>query len=115
MTDNSNQVTSRRIRDVAIVELPASFTSDVEKQFNEKVEWALADTPGGVVVDFSRVTMVDQGGIAGLKFLFKRTREIDIPVGLAGVNETAKALIDQAGFLRYAELYGNVDEAAEKI
>lgn len=115
MTDNSNQVTSRRIRDVVIVELPASFTSEIEKPFNEKVEWALADTPGGVVVDFSRVTVVDQGGIEGLKFLFKRTREIDLPVGLAGVNDSTKALLDQAGFLRYAELYDSVDVAAEQI
>jgi anti-anti-sigma regulatory factor len=115
MTDNSNQVTSRRIRDVVVVELPASFTSDIEKPFNEKVEWALADTPGGVVVDFSRVTVVDQGGIEGLKFLFKRTREIDLPVGLAGVSDSTKALLDQAGFLRHAELYNSVDEAAEQI
>jgi anti-anti-sigma factor len=113
MTDN--QVTTRRIRDVVVVELPATFTSESEQQFNEKVEWALADTPAGVVLDFSQVKSIDGGGVGALDFLFMRTEEVDIPVVICCSDDPILAQLEEAGYLHAAQQAESVDEAVEMI
>ena len=112
---DASQVTTRRVRDVCVVELPGSFTSESSQSFNEKVEWALADTPGGVVVDFSAVQSADSGGVNALKFLFERSREVDIPVVFSGVSAATRTLLEQGGYLKSAQVATNVDEAVEMI
>ena len=115
MTNDASQVNTRRIRDVVIVELPPAFTSEAEKSLSQKIEWELADTPGGVVLDFSRVTSADDGGMKALKWLFRRTDEIDLPVMIVGLGGSVRPIVESAGYLDYADEADTVEEAADEI
>jgi len=109
-----SEVTTRRVRDIVIVDLPETIDAGTEASFNEKVEWALADTPGVVIVNFEPVKKSDAAGIKALDFLFMRTAEVDIPVVLAGAGADLQKQLESAGYLgQAAGSAGSVDEALD--
>ena len=109
-----SEVTTRKVRDIVIVDLPAKIDAGTAASFNEKVEWALADTPGVVIVNFAPVKQSEPAGVKALDFLFLRTQEVDIPVVLAGADDAIRKLLDDAGYLKQAAgTAASVDEALD--
>ncbi len=107
-------VTTRKVRDIVIVDLPETIDASTETSFNEKVEWAMADTPGAVIVNFEPVKTANAAGVKALGFLFMRAQEVDIPVILAGADPSVEPLLDKAGYLKQAAgTAADVDEALE--
>jgi hypothetical protein len=51
--------------------------------------------------------------VSGLKFLFHRTREVDIPVVVAAADEATRGLLNQEGFLKGVQVAASVDEAID--
>lgn len=114
MTDNAG-VTHRKVDDIFILELPARLDAASGAEANRWVEWGLADSPGVVVVDFSRTTEADAAGVEAFKFLFARAAEVDIEVGFAGLGAGLKPQMEAAGYLKRAQAFDTVDEAVAEM
>lgn len=108
---DSPTVTTRMVRDILVVELPPTLAADLQKPFNEKVEYALADTPGVVVLDCSKVTTADPAGMKALDFLFTRCAEIDLPVVVAAARPELLQLVRDAGYIGLIETEPTVEDA----
>lgn len=111
MTNPETGVTHRKIDDIFILELPAHFSAAAGSEANRWVEWGMADSPGVVIVDFTKTTGADADAIPSFQFLFDRAAEVDIEVGLAGMNATLRGLMDAAGFVKRARTFDTVDDA----
>lgn len=108
---DSQSVTTRMVRDILIVELPATLSAGIQTSFNEKVEYALADTPGVVILDCGQVTACDEAGMKSLDFLFTRAGEIDLPVVVAAASQTLLGTLRGAGYIELVEIEPTVEEA----
>ena len=51
----NNKVTLRKVKDLLVVQLPPALSAETKEEFNEKVQYALADTPAVLILDFARV------------------------------------------------------------
>lgn len=111
MSNDATNVTLRKVHDILVVELPAVLNAETQPHFNEKVEYALADTPGALILDFSRVGSADAAGVQALDFAFVRSAEIDMPLALTGLAPAVKPLVETAGYLERAGYFATVDEA----
>lgn len=114
MSDNSG-VTHRKVDDIFILELPARLDAASGAEANRWVEWGLADSPGAVIVDFSRTTGIDAAGLDAFKFLFGRAAEVDIEVGFAAVGAGLTAQLEGAGYLKRARGFATVDDALAEM
>lgn len=108
---DSPTVTTRMVRDILVVELPPTLAADLERPFNEKVEYALADTPGVVILDCSKVTVADAAGTKALDFLFTRCAEIDLPVVVAAAGPDLLRMVRDAGYIGLVEVEPTVEDA----
>src|SRR5690349_13760784 len=80
-----DKLTLRKVKDILILQLPTALSADTKDDFDEKVEYALADTPGVLILDFANVQSVDEAGLKGLDFAFMRCEEIETPLIVAAV------------------------------
>ena len=110
---NENKVTLRKVKDILIVQLPPALSAATKEDFDEKVEYALADTPGVLILDFAKVTSADADGVKSLHFAFMRCEEIDTPLILAAVSPAIRPSLDAAGYLKRGEEAATADEAVE--
>jgi anti-anti-sigma regulatory factor len=107
------KITLRKVKDILIVQLPTALSADTKEDFDEKVEYALADTPGVLILDFAKVTAADAAGLNSLDFAFMRCEEIDTPLILAAVAPAIRPALDAAGYLKRGEEAATADEAVE--
>jgi anti-anti-sigma regulatory factor len=63
MSNDAMNVTLRKVHDILVVELPVALNAETRPHINEKVEYAMADTPGALILDFARVTAADAEGL----------------------------------------------------
>jgi anti-anti-sigma regulatory factor len=110
---NPDKITLRKVKDILVVQLPPALTAATKDDFDEKVEYALADTPGVLILDFAKVTSADAAGVMGLEFGFMRCEEIDTPLILAAVSNTIRPALEAAGYLKRAEEAATADEAVQ--
>lgn len=115
MSNSAGSVTHRKIDDIFILELPAHFSAEAGTEANRWVEWGLADSPGVVIVDFAKTRAADADAIPSLNFLFDRAAEVDIEVGLTGMNDTLRGLMETAGFVKRARTFATVDDAVAEM
>lgn len=111
---NVNKVTLRKVKDLLVVELPPALSAETKEEFNEKVQYALADTPAVLIIDFARVQSADADGIKSIHFAFLRCDEIDTPLILAGIPDAIRPGLVEAGYFKKAEEMATADEAVEK-
>lgn len=110
----NNKVTLRKVKDLLVVQLPPALSAETKEEFNEKVQYALADTPAVLILDFARVESADADGIQSIRFAFLRCDEIDTPLILAGVSDAIRPGLVEAGYFKNAEEMATADEAVEK-
>ena len=110
---NDNKVTLRKVKDLLVVQLPSALSAETGEEFNEKVQYALADTPAVLIIDFARVQSADADGIKSIHFAFLRCDEIDTPLILAAVPESIRPALTDAGYFANAEEAATADEAVQ--
>ncbi|HEX7880248.1 MAG TPA: STAS domain-containing protein [Candidatus Eisenbacteria bacterium] len=110
---NPEKITLRKVKDILIVQLPAALSADTKEDFDEKVEYALADTPGVLILDFAKVTSADAAGVKSLDFAFMRCEEIDTPLIMAAVADSIRPALEAAGYLKRGEESATADEAVQ--
>lgn len=111
---DASKVTLRKVKDILVVQLPAALSADTREDFNEKVQYALADTPAVLILDFAKVQSADAEGLQSIHFAFLRCDEIDTPLILAAVSDTIRPALVEAGYFEKAEEAVTADEAVEK-
>ncbi|TPW16322.1 MAG: hypothetical protein FD129_744 [bacterium] len=110
---SDNKVTLRKVKDILVVQLPSALSAETQEDFNEKVQYALADTPAVLIIDFAKVQSADADGIKSIHFAFLRCDEIDTPLILAAVSEAIRPGLVAAGYFAKAEEAATADEAVE--
>jgi anti-sigma B factor antagonist len=68
-----------------------------------------------VVVDLSKLTLIDSTGVGVLISLFKRLRALEGQVFFAGLNSQPKEIFRLLRLDRSLDLFASVNEAAERI
>lgn len=106
------RVETRKVNDLAILQLQGEFTADAVKTFDDAVSGALAGDAAGLVLDMSKVAAVDSAALEALLTLNDLCRQRTRILKLAGLDETCRKILEITRLLDQFDVY---DECAQAV
>jgi anti-anti-sigma factor len=100
---------------IAILQLQGEFTVESLKSFEEAVSNALASGIEGLVLDMSRVILLDSASLEQLIELNDRCRQQSRQMKLAGLDETCQKILEITRLLPQMDTYAELTEAVRSF
>lgn len=100
---------------IAILQLQGEFTVESLKSFEEAVSNALASGAEGLVLDMSRVILLDSASLEQLIELNDRCRQQTRQMKLAGLDETCQKILEITRLLPQLDTYAELTEAVRSF
>lgn len=100
---------------IAILQLQGEFTVESLKSFEEAVSNALGSGAEGLVLDMSRVILLDSASLEQLIELNDRCRQQTRQMKLAGLDETCQKILEITRLLPQLDTYAELTEAVRSF
>jgi anti-anti-sigma factor len=100
---------------IAILQLQGEFTVESLKSFEEAVSNALASGAEGLVLDMSRVILLDSASLEQLIELNDRCRQQSRQMKLAALDETCQKILEITRLLPQLDTYAELTEAVKSF
>ena len=104
-------LTSQQIGSVSVLNLEGRFDAHSAPAVAAWLEQAAASAPAPVVVDLSRVSLMDSSALATLVRGMKRCREQNGDLHLCGLREPVRVIVELTRLDRVFGIYPNEEEA----
>ena len=109
------KIESQQQNDFTILQLQGEFTVESLKSFEEAVSNALAGGAAGIVLDMSKVILLDSASLEQLIELNERCREQTRQLKLAGLDETCQKILEITRLLPQLDTYEELTEAVKSF
>ena len=109
------KIESQEQNDVIILQLQGEFTVESLKSFEEAVSNALAAGVAGIVLDMSKVILLDSASLEQLVELNERCREQTRQLKLAALDETCQKILEITQLLPQLDTYSELTEAVKSF
>lgn len=100
---------------VAILQLQGEFTVESMKSFADALALAKAEQPRGLLLDMSRVILMDSAALEQLITLHEDCRRQNCPLKLAGLDETCRKILEITRLLPRLDTYSDLAEAMKSF
>ena len=98
---------------LTVVQLQGEFTGESIKSFEEVISEVMAGDSEGIVLDMSKVILLDSASLEQLIELNERCREKTRQLKLAGLDETCRKILEITRLLPRFDTYEEVTEAVK--
>lgn len=109
------KIESQKYNDIMVLQLQGEFTAESLKQFEGEISNALALKISGVVLDMTKVVMMDSQALEQLLELNERCREKMRQFKIAGLDETCTKILEITRLLPQFDTYGELTEAVKSF
>ncbi|MEJ5259425.1 MAG: STAS domain-containing protein [Anaerohalosphaeraceae bacterium] len=100
---------------IAILQLQGEFTVESLKSFEDAVSNARTASPRGLLLDMSRVILMDSAALEQLLTLHEDCRKRNQPLKLAGLDETCQKILEITRLLSRLDTYADLSEAMKSF
>ena len=101
--------------DIAVLQLQGEFTVESLKSFEEAVSNALAAGIEGLILDMTRVILLDSASLEQLVELNDRCRQETRQMKLAGLDENCRKILEITRLLPQLDTYAELTEAVKSF
>jgi len=109
------KIESQKQNGIVILQLQGEFTVESLKSFEEAVSNALVAGTEGLVLDMTRVILLDSASLEQLVELSERCREQTRQLKLAGLDENCRKILEITRLLPQLDTYSELAEAAKSF
>jgi len=109
------KIETQRKNEIVILQLQGEFTVESLKSFEEAVSNSLASGAEGLVLDMSRVILLDSASLEQMVELQNQCREQTRQLKLAGLDETCKKILEITRLLPQFDTYAELTEAVKSF
>ena len=109
------KIETQKHNEITILQLQGEFTVESLKSFEESVSNALASGTEGLVLDMSKVILLDSASLEQLVELNDRCRQQTRQLKLACLDETCRKILEITRLLPQFDTYGELTEAVKSF
>ena len=106
---------AQKYNDIMVLQLQGEFTVESIKSFEDETSNALASKVSGIVLDMTKVTMMDSQALEHLLELSERCREQTRQFKIAGLDETCAKILEMTRLLPKFDTYAELTEAVKSF
>ena len=109
------KIESQKYNDIMVLQLQGEFTTESLKSFEDETSNVFASKIGGIVLDMTKVTLMDSQALERLLELSERCRENTRQFKIAGLDETCTKIIEITRLLPKFDTYDELTEAVKSF
>ena len=109
------KIESQKYNDIMVLQLQGEFTAETLKSFEDETSSALASKVCGIVLDMTKVIMMDSQALEALLDLSDRCREQTRQFKIAGLDETCAKILEITRLLPKFDTYSELTEAVKSF
>lgn len=109
------KIETQKQNEIAVLQLQGEFTVESLKSFDEAVSNALASGIEGLILDMTRVILLDSASLEKLVELNDRCRQETRQLKLAGLDETCQKVLEITRLLPQLDTYAELTEAVKSF
>ena len=109
------KIESQKYNDIMVLQLQGEFTAESLKSLEDETSSALAAKVSGIVLDMSKVIMIDSRALEYLLELGERCREETRQFKLAGLDETCTKIFEITRLLPKFDTYDELTQAVKSF
>lgn len=109
------KIESQKYNDIIVLQLQGEFTAESLKSFEDQVSNAIASKTSGIVLDMSKVIMLDSRALEYLLELSDRCREKTRQFKIAGLDETCTKILEITRLLPKFDTYSELTKAVKSF
>lgn len=109
------KIECQKQNEIVILQLQGEFTVESLKSFEEAVSDAMSSGAEGLVLDMTRVILLDSASLEQLIELNERCREKTRQLKLAGLDETCRKILEITRLLPQLDTYAELTEAVKSF
>lgn len=109
------KIESQKYNDIMVVQLQGEFTFESIKAFDDEISRAFASKISGIVLDMTKVIMMDSQALEYLMELNDRCREQTRQFKLAGLDETCTKILEITRLLPKFDTYTELTDAVKSF
>ena len=109
------KIEKQKYNRIMVLQLQGEFTHESIKSFEDAVSSSLADDLDGVVLDMSKVVLLDSVSLEALVDLNDNSRERAQLLKLVGLDETCRKILEITRLLPQFDTYAELTEAVKSF
>ncbi len=109
------KIESQKYNDIIVLQLQGEFTTESLKSFEDETTNAFASKVSGIVLDMTRVSIVDSQALEHLLELSEECREQTRQFKIAGLDETCTKILEITRLLQKFDTYAELTEAVKSF
>ncbi|MBC8377785.1 MAG: STAS domain-containing protein [Planctomycetes bacterium] len=109
------KIESQKYNDIMVLQLQGEFTGDSLKPFEDETSNVFASKISGIVLDMTRVSMMDSQALEHLLDFSEQCREQTRQFKIAGLDETCSKILEVTRLLTKFDTYAELTEAVKSF
>jgi anti-anti-sigma factor len=109
------KIESQKYNDIMVLQLQGEFTVESLRSFEDETNNAFASKVSGIVLDMSKVIMMDSQALEVLLDLSERCREKTRQFKIAGLDEICTKILEITRLLPKFDTYAELTEAVKSF
>lgn len=109
------KIESQKYNDIMVMQLQGEFTFESIKSFEDETSHAFASKISGIVLDMTKVIMMDSQALEYLMELSDRCREQTRQFKIAGLDETCTKILEITRLLPKFDTYTELTDAVKSF
>lgn len=109
------RIESQKYNDIMVLQLQGEFTAETIKSFEDETNHAFASKISGIVLDMSKVIIMDSQALEHLLDLSDRCREQTRQFKIAGLDETCTKILEITRLLPKFDTYAELTDAVKSF
>jgi anti-anti-sigma factor len=109
------KIEKQKYNQIVVLQLQGEFTHESIKSFEDAISSTMADEFDGIVLDMSKVILLDSASLEALVNLNENCRERAQQLKLAGLDETCRKILEITRLLPQFDAYAELTEAVKSF
>lgn len=109
------RIETQKYNDILVVQLQGEFTGETVKAFEDAASGAFTSRVSGIVLDMSKVVLLDSKALEQLISLNEQCRERVRQLKMAGLDETCTKILEVTRLLPQFDTYSELTEAVKSF
>lgn len=109
------KIEKQRYNRIIVLGLQGEFTHESVKSFDDAISSTLAEDTDGVVLDMSKVILLDSVSLESLVTVNEHCRERAQQLKLVGLDETCRKILEITRLYSQFDTYGELTEAVKSF
>lgn len=109
------KIESQKYNDIMVLQLQGEFTAESIKAFEDETSKAFASKVSGIVLDMTKVIMMDSRALEHLLELNECCREQTRQFKIAGLDETCRKILEITRLLPKFDTYAELTQAVKSF